>query len=147
MHHIPCRDPTQQVPQASRNPLYLLLFSEASGTAWVMKVGIWILKAATLKMAVFWAVAPCRKIFLLMEAESTSETSVKFHQTARSKNPEDSHLHARPIENLNYCSAVIFVVVEQYAACEVQLEFRVLFPTTFDRGLASKIFTIQINSY
>jgi hypothetical protein len=38
-------------------------------------------------MAVFWVVA------------STSETSVKFYQTTRCNNPEDSHLHTRR-ENL-----------------------------------------------
>jgi hypothetical protein len=35
-----------------------------------------------------------------MEAESTSETSVKFYQTSRRYNPEDSHLHTRRRENL-----------------------------------------------
>jgi hypothetical protein len=29
---------------------------------------------------------------LMMEAASTSETSVKFYQTTRRNNPEDSHL-------------------------------------------------------
>jgi hypothetical protein len=32
-----------------------------------------------------WAIA------LVMEAESTSETSVKFYQTTRCNNPENSH--------------------------------------------------------
>jgi hypothetical protein len=32
-------------------------------------------------------------IALMMEAENTSETSVKFHQTTRFNNPENSHLH------------------------------------------------------
>jgi hypothetical protein len=35
-----------------------------------------------------------------MEAASTSETSVKFYQTARHNNPEDSHLHTRNRKNL-----------------------------------------------
>jgi hypothetical protein len=39
-------------------------------------------------MAVFWIVA----IALMMEAASTSETSVNFYQTTRRYNPEDSHL-------------------------------------------------------
>jgi hypothetical protein len=30
---------------------------------------------------------------LMIEAVSTSETSVNFNQTARRNNPEDSHLH------------------------------------------------------
>jgi hypothetical protein len=36
----------------------------------------------------------------MMEAASTSETSVNFYQTTRSKNPEDSHIHTRRSENL-----------------------------------------------
>jgi hypothetical protein len=57
-------------------------------------------------MAVFWVVAPCslievyRLIVLMMEAESTSETSVNFYQTTRRNIPEDSHLHIRRCENL-----------------------------------------------
>jgi hypothetical protein len=31
----------------------------------------------------------------MMEAESTSETSVNFYQTTRRNIPEDSHLHIR----------------------------------------------------
>jgi hypothetical protein len=31
----------------------------------------------------------------MMEAASTSETSVNFYQTTRRNNPEDSHLHNR----------------------------------------------------
>jgi hypothetical protein len=58
-----------------------------------------------MKMAVFWVVAPCSLVVvdisemfsasiiaLMMEAVSTSETSVKFYQTTRRNNPEDSHL-------------------------------------------------------
>jgi hypothetical protein len=33
-----------------------------------------------------------RSIALMMEAASTSETSVNFYQTTRHNNPEDSHL-------------------------------------------------------
>jgi hypothetical protein len=39
-------------------------------------------------------------IALMMEAASTSETSVKFYQTTRRNNSEDSHLHTRRRENL-----------------------------------------------
>jgi hypothetical protein len=39
-------------------------------------------------------------IALMMEAASTSEMSVKFYQTTRPNNPEDSHLHSRRCENL-----------------------------------------------
>jgi hypothetical protein len=63
-----------------------------------------------MKMAVFWFVAPCsmgkdyrrfRSAFsitsatitaLMMELESTCETSVNFKQTTRHNSPEDSHL-------------------------------------------------------
>jgi hypothetical protein len=37
---------------------------------------------------------------LMMEAASTSETSVNFYQTKRHYNPEDSHLHTCHHENL-----------------------------------------------
>jgi hypothetical protein len=55
-----------------------------------------------MKMAVFWVVAPCSLvevhrrtllIALMMEAASTTETSVNFYQTTRRYNPEASHLH------------------------------------------------------
>jgi hypothetical protein len=36
----------------------------------------------------------------MMEAASTSETSVHFYQTTRHNNPEDNHLHTRCRENL-----------------------------------------------
>jgi hypothetical protein len=36
----------------------------------------------------------------MMEAASTSETSVNFFQTTRRNNPEDSHLHTCRRENL-----------------------------------------------
>jgi hypothetical protein len=58
-------------------------------------------------MAVVWVVVPCslvevywRFIALMMEAASTSETSVRFYQTTWRNNPEDSHLHTRRRENL-----------------------------------------------
>jgi hypothetical protein len=38
-------------------------------------------------------------ITLMMEAESTSETSVNLYQTTRRKNAEDSCLHSRRREN------------------------------------------------
>jgi hypothetical protein len=40
------------------------------------------------------------KIALMMEAASTSETSVNFYRTTRRNNPGDSHLHTRSRENL-----------------------------------------------
>jgi hypothetical protein len=51
-------------------------------------------------MAVFWVVAPCRAIALMVEAARTSETSVNVYQTIRRCNPEDSHLPTHRRENL-----------------------------------------------
>jgi hypothetical protein len=39
-------------------------------------------------------------IALMMEAASTCETTINFHQTAWRSNPEDSHVHTRRRENL-----------------------------------------------
>jgi hypothetical protein len=52
-----------------------------------------------MKMTVFWVIASCflvEVIALMMEAASTSETSVNFYQTTRRNNPEDSHLQEIP---------------------------------------------------
>jgi hypothetical protein len=73
------------------------------------QVGFQVLTAASMKMAVFWVVAPCSLvevyrrfrgacwvlIALMMEAASSSETSVNFYQTTRRYNSEDSHLHCQ----------------------------------------------------
>jgi hypothetical protein len=61
-------------------------------------------------MTVFWNVAPCtleevyRRLLIdmMMEAASTSETSVNFYQTTRRNIPEDNHLNTRSSENLKY---------------------------------------------
>jgi hypothetical protein len=51
----------------------------------------------SMKMVVLWVVAPCSLvevlITLMMEAASTSETSLIFYQTTRCNNSEDNHLH------------------------------------------------------
>jgi hypothetical protein len=52
-----------------------------------------VLTAGSMKMNVFWDVAPCSLIALMMKAASTSETSVNFHQITRRNISEDSHLH------------------------------------------------------
>jgi hypothetical protein len=39
-------------------------------------------------------------VALMMEAASTSETSVNFYQKTRGNNPEDGHRHTRHHENL-----------------------------------------------
>jgi hypothetical protein len=51
-----------------------------------------VLTAERMKMTVFWVVASCRAIALMMEAAGTYEISVNFYQTTRRNNPEDSHL-------------------------------------------------------
>jgi hypothetical protein len=56
-----------------------------------------------LKMAVFWVVA------LMMEAASTSETSVNVYQTTRRYNPKDNHLHTSRRENLKSHSQALFL--------------------------------------
>jgi hypothetical protein len=72
-----------------------------------------LIQGQKLKMAVFWVVAPCNLVAvypgsiiramttLMMEAASTSETSVNFYQTIRRYNPVDSYLYTRCRENLN----------------------------------------------
>jgi hypothetical protein len=60
-----------------------------------------VLTTASMKMTVFWVVAPCivvlaasiiRAIPLMMEAASISVTLVNFYQIIRRNNPEGSHL-------------------------------------------------------
>jgi hypothetical protein len=46
-----------------------------------------------MKMTVIWVVGLSSLITLMMEAVSTSETSVNFCETTRRNNPEDSHLY------------------------------------------------------
>jgi hypothetical protein len=60
----------------------------------LLTVGFEVLTAVSMKMAVFWVVAPCslRAIALMMEAARTSETLLNFYQNTRCYNPEDSHL-------------------------------------------------------
>jgi hypothetical protein len=81
-----------------------------------------VLTAASVKMAVFWVVAPCSLVevyrrfrgacclhyqgdvtsltALMVEAAGTSEMPVKFYQTTRRNDPEDSHL------NICYCFGI-----------------------------------------
>jgi hypothetical protein len=85
-----------------------------------------------MKKTVFWDVAACclvevyrcfrrayylhhhelSVIALMMEAASTSETSVNFYQIKRRNNSEDSHLHTRHRENLKYHGRVKNLVNE-----------------------------------
>jgi hypothetical protein len=57
----------------------------------------------------------CALIALMMEVESTSETSVNFYQTTRRNNPEDNHLHTRHRENLK--SHLAYISFFTYIAC------------------------------
>jgi hypothetical protein len=57
---------------------------------------------------------------LLIEAASTSETSVNFYHTTQRNNPEDSHLYTRRRKNLKFHLTYIywfwsFVSSPQYA--------------------------------
>jgi hypothetical protein len=68
-----------------------------------MSVGFEVLAAASMKMAVFWVVAPCsrgrslpmfqRCLLPPSSGPCTSETPVNFYQTTRRYNAEDSHLN------------------------------------------------------
>jgi hypothetical protein len=79
---------------------------------------------STLKMTVFWDVAPCSLVEVYEclrgaycvhhqgdEATSTTEKLVKFYQTAWCRIPEDSHLHACHCENLKSHPSTLFFSV------------------------------------
>jgi hypothetical protein len=70
-------------------------------------------------MAALWAAAPCslvgvhdvseafaasiiRTMKVIMEATSTSETSMNFYQTTRRCNPEEHHIYFRRHENFQF---------------------------------------------
>jgi hypothetical protein len=68
-----------------------------------------VLTAATMKVTVFWDIAPCslvqidrrfKGVSLMMELVSLSETSANFHETTRRNIPEYCQLHIRRRENL-----------------------------------------------
>jgi hypothetical protein len=76
-------------------------------------VGFEVLTAVSMKIAVFWVVAPCSLVEFYQrfrgpccvhhqgdEAARTSETLVNFYQTTRCYNLEDSNLHTHRRENL-----------------------------------------------
>jgi hypothetical protein len=74
-------------------------------------VKIYVLAAASMNMAVFWVVAPRNlvEVHLMIEAESTSETSVKFYQSVRRNNPEGSHLKTQNIFEI--LSRISFILI------------------------------------
>jgi hypothetical protein len=76
-----------------------------------MGVRFEVLTAASMKMDVFWVVAPCSMVEVnrrfrgtaasiirtLTTEASTSETSVHFYHSTRRNNPEDSHIQAMEV--------------------------------------------------
>jgi hypothetical protein len=52
----------------------------------VIRVGFEVLTAVSMKIAVFWVVAPCSMVDVYLE--------VNFYQTTRCYNPEDSNLQS-----------------------------------------------------
>jgi hypothetical protein len=58
----------------------------------------------------------------MMEAASTSETSVNFYQATRHSNPEDSQLHTRTVRtwNLTACSVFPFLAWRPTASFSTQ---------------------------
>jgi hypothetical protein len=93
-----------------------------------------VLVVTSMKIAVVWDVAPCSLvdtdwhfrgviITLIMEAVSSSETSLSIYQTTWCNTPEDSHLQLiiwlQMLSTLNlsdimlkFCNIVMFVIVQ-----------------------------------
>jgi hypothetical protein len=57
------------------------------------------------------------------QTASNSETSVNFYQTARSNNPEDSHIHTRRRENLKYHSVNVMLAAFYWVSRPNSAEF------------------------
>jgi hypothetical protein len=85
-----------------------------------------------MEMAVFWVVAPCSLVqvyrrfrgVLMMEAASTSKTSVNFYQTTRRNNPEDSNLHWLSVFIRATLGSLRFVNLHRHAHTFVNILFR-----------------------
>jgi hypothetical protein len=76
-------------------------------------------QSKVMKMAVFWDAAHNLFTALMMEAVSTSETSVNFYQTTWRNIPEDSHLYTRSSENLkSHKVRLCLVSLESYTFYE-----------------------------
>jgi hypothetical protein len=74
----------------------------------------------------------------MMEAASTSETSVNFYQTTRRNKPEYSYLHTRRCENMKshleitYVNAVSIVFISDCQHLSVsQLKFQAKYDAAF----------------
>jgi hypothetical protein len=79
-----------------------------------------VLAAVSIKMAVFWVVAACRLVTLMMEAVQTSEALVNLYQSTLRYNPGDSHLKkltslcGAPKTNISCTVVVIFNIFVIY---------------------------------
>jgi hypothetical protein len=84
------------------------------------------------------------------EAANTSETSVKFYQTTRRNNPEDSNFHTRRRENLkSQVMSLVFTIFFQKKSNFVKTEmnnYRLARLTSFKQRLVktcSLFFTLN----
>jgi hypothetical protein len=96
---------------------FLTIFSVVM-RSWLL-VRFQVVTAVSIKMTVFWDVAPCSLaevyqcfrgvcccaiIALMLEISGTSETSVNFYQTTWCNTPEDSHPHGYCFPGCSYLS-------------------------------------------
>jgi hypothetical protein len=63
-------------------------------------------------------------ITLMVEAASTSETSVNFYRTTRRKSPEDSHLNIRSREKLKSHMFIYFFMSKELFIANLFLQNR-----------------------
>jgi hypothetical protein len=70
-------------------------------------------------MRMRWVCHDSSIIALMMEAESTSETSVNLYQSTRRNNPEDSHLHIHRRENLKCHQVLWFITLNPVGTCTI----------------------------
>jgi hypothetical protein len=75
-----------------------------------------VLTAMSMKMAVFWVVAPCSLVKVHQRFRGScclhhqGETLVNFYQTTRRYNPKYSHLRTHRRENLKSYKSLMFVL-------------------------------------
>jgi hypothetical protein len=75
---------------------------------------------------IYPTVSTIRATTLMMETESTSETSVKFYPTTRRNIPEDSHLHSRRRENLSLTKINFFPISNHHIVKAYRLRGKIL---------------------